>query len=197
MLTKIGRKRFLGRYPQFVTANYRTDKNNYPETFDNYILTVDYKSTKGLCKNLSTGLGKLIELLGYNELNFLGDTNIEWLYRTNHEYPPVKLALAYLVDNNISKSFNGAIEVNIKNLIEFTKHFFWLVRCNGVVNIPHFSDAGFNIMGSICQYGNIHLSTLNEEIDIILNEILPKTGLYIYEEKSCGGKRIIGRTITI
>jgi hypothetical protein len=196
MLKKIGRKRFLEQYPDFPTANNRTEEYSFPETYDYYILAVDYKSTIGLQNKLSKDLTELAILLGYNSLNFLGDTSVPWLYK-EHNYNPVKRALTYLAGNNISKSFNGSIQVPNQELSIFLKNLFWLVRCNGVVNTPYFSDGGFNIIGNVCQYGNIHLSTLNKETDVSLNEILPKTGLYIYDEESCGGKRIVGRTIAV
>jgi hypothetical protein len=172
-------------------------RNKYvsPETFDDYILFVEARSTVGLCNNVSKELTKLLKILKYENVAFLGDTTIPWLAR-DHDYKPVKRGLDYLKDNKISKSFNGAIQVDLKDLPEFMKHLFWLVRCNGIIIYTHLSDSGFNIMASICQYGNIHFSTLNEETDIVFNKALGKTGLHILSDNKCGGERIYKRYAT-
>jgi len=195
MLKKITRKPFLEKYPEFIQASYYRNKYISPETFDSYILFVEAGSTVGLCNNLAKELTKLAKKLQYEKVFFLGDTTIPWLFR-DHDYKPVKRGLDYLAENKLSKSFNGAIQVDIVDLPEFIKHLFWLVRCNGIVMYVHFSDPGFNIMGSICQYGNIHLSTLNEETDTAFNQILFETGLNISTTNECGGGRIFKRYAT-
>jgi hypothetical protein len=114
----------------------------------------------------------------------------------DHDYAPVKRGLEYLKENNISRSFNGAIQVNMPDFPEFMRHLFWLVRCNGIVIYAHFSDPGFNIIASICQYGNIHLSTLNEETDVLFNSAIGKTNLFFVPDGDCGGGRIYKRYST-
>jgi len=191
MLKKISRKTFLNTYPDFPTANYRKNAFTYPNSYGHYILYVEAKSTKGLCNIVAGEFAKLMKLSNYTEISFLGDTTTPWLYRS-HDYKPVACALNYLVENNISKTFNGAIITDSLNRVEFFKHLFWLVRCNGVVFYPHFSDANFNIVGSICQYGNIHLSTLSKEADRVFHEKLQQTKFTITDESKCTG-RIFGR----
>jgi hypothetical protein len=195
MFTKVPRWVFLKQYRNFVTADSYHNKYFYPDTYDNYILYAEAKSTVGLCNKVSAGLTDLARALGYDSLNFLGDNSIPWLFR-EHDYKPVDLALKHLANNKVGKKFNGAIKVNIAHLPEFTKHLFWLVRCNGVVFYPHFSDPGFNIMGSICNYGNFHFSTLNKATDIAFNEAMNSIGLYFLEEPDCSGSEIPGRQAT-
>ena len=195
MLKKINRKAFLEKHPKFIQASAYRNKYIFPETFDSYILYVEANSTVGLCNNLSKELTGLLKIMQYEHISFLGDSTIPWLYR-DHDYRPVKRGLDYLVDNKISKSFNGAIQVSTTDLPEFLKHLFWLVRCNGIVMYVHFSDPGFNIMASICKYGNIHFSTLNEETDRAFNKALEKTNLHISSDNNCGGGRIYKRYAT-
>jgi len=195
MLKKINRKNFLEKYPNFIQSDNYRNKYIFPKSFDFYILYAEAKSTIGLCNNVSKELTKLFKALKYDHLLFLGDNTTPWLFH-DHDYKPVKLGLDYLINNKISKSFNGAIQVNIENLTEFMKHLFWLVRCNGIVFYAHFSDADFNIMVSICQYGNLHFSTLNEKTDKAFNMALAKTTLQISQNNNCGDKAISGRTAT-
>ena len=196
MLKKISRKTFLEKYPNFIQASPYRNKYIIPDIFGSYILHVNAKSTSGLCNNLSKELTRLITIFKYKNVSFLGDSTIPWLFR-NHDYKPVKKGLDYLVDNKISKSFNGAIQVTTEDLPEFLKHLFWLVRCNGIVIYAHFSDPGFNIIASVCQYGNIHFSTLNEDTDIIFNKVLDQTSLFISSDNNCGGSKIFGRTLAV
>jgi hypothetical protein len=191
MLKKISRKAFLNTYPNFPTTDYRKDIYTFPNYHKQYILYVEAKSTRGLCNIVSQELAKLTTLLDYENISFLGDNTAPWLFR-EHDYKPVTTALNYLAENKISKSFNGAILTNAHNQTEFTKHLFWLVRCNGVVFYPYFSDVNFNIVGTICQYGNIHLSTLNQKSDQLLNNMIQKTKFIITDKSKCTG-RIYGR----
>jgi hypothetical protein len=180
MLKKIARKAFLERYPDFIQANYRKDEYNEPVFFNSYLLSVDAASTIGRNNRISKEVTKLFQKLSYEKLSFLGDTTIPWLFR-DHDYLPVKNALTYLANKNISKTFNGTIEVAVAELPEFLKNLFWLVRCNGIVFYANFSDPGFNIIASICKYGNLHLSTLNESADIAFREAVLLTKLQMIE----------------
>ncbi len=192
MLKKISRKVFLEKYPNFIQASPYRNKYISPEIYDSYILGVEWRSTTGLCNSIAKEASKFLSMFGYEELCFLGDTTIPWLFR-DHDYAPVKKALEYLKNNKISKSFNGAIRVSMQDFPEFMRHLFWLVRCNGIVIYAHFSDPGFNIIASICQYGNIHLSTLNEASDAAFNDALAKTNLFTVPDGKCGGGRIYKR----
>jgi len=192
MIKKVSRKRFLKNYPNFpVTSPYR-NKYFFPETYNSYILYAESRSTIGLCKNISAGATALIKGLGIHEIFFLGDTTSPWLLR-EHDYKPVKQALEYLEQHKISKSFNGAIEVDELDLPVFLMHLFWLVRCNGVVFTPRFSDAGFNVIISLCHYGNIHFSTLNQQADESFNAAVLNTGLQFLNEESCSSYKIPNR----
>ncbi|WP_419700146.1 hypothetical protein [Mucilaginibacter sp. NFX135] len=195
MIKKIARKSFLEKYPNFPTVSPYRNRYFFPETYDSYILYADAKSAVSLCRSLTKELSKLIQVLNFDHLSCLGDANIPWLFR-DHDYKPVKEGLDYLVQKKVSKSFSGALKVDVVDLPDFLRHIFWLVRCNGVVFIPHFSDSEFNVLISICQYGNIHFSTLNKEADIVFNEAILQTELYIPDDNKCRGFKIAHRKST-
>ncbi|WP_419788983.1 hypothetical protein [Mucilaginibacter sp. FT3.2] len=156
---------------------------------------VEAKSTIGLCKNTSIELSALLKLVGFGEMMFLGDTTSPWLLK-EHYYKPVKEALAYLGEHKLSKSFNGALCVDEVDLPEFLKHVFWLVRCNGVVFMPHFTNKDFSAMIYICQYGNIHFSTLNKVTDDLFNEVIANTKLIFFDGKKCASYKVPHRVAT-
>jgi hypothetical protein len=194
MLKKISRRKFLKDHPYFPQANNYHNKFTYPDVYENYILYTEARSIPDLCRKVSKELAKLLSVLKLKNIAFQGDSSIPWLY-ANHQYKPVQQAYQYLLDNNVSPDFNGALQTDDASLATFSSHLFWLVRCNGVLSIPHFTDDDYNIVGYICQYGNIHWSNLNKETDDLFNDALVKTKLKMTDDSICTG-RIYKRTST-
>src|SRR5690606_6135730 len=122
--------------------------------------------------------------LGYRSLIFLGDSTLPWRYQDS-EYKPAKAALDYLAENAIGKRFNGGLQVETGDLPVFFTHLTWLVRCNASLPLIHFMDPGKQILGSICQYANLHLNALSVEADQQLTSVLPKTLLTSLEGDRC------------
>ena len=192
MLIKINRQDCLDKFPQFPLREYDHVKDDeeffYPKVYKSYILTLDTKSLRGHTKLLAAELTTLTKNLGFENLIFLGDNKNYWLTKLSLErtdYKLLKDALQYLLDNKIGKRFNGALKVGNLELSEFIKHFFCLVRCDASLPYFHFIDSGQNFVGSICQYGNLHLDTLNKKTDSHFNEVLAKTKFKIVEDGKC------------
>jgi hypothetical protein len=204
MLIKINRQDCLNKYTVFPLRSYNYDKDEeefyYPKVFKSYILTLSSKTFKGHIKQLGTELLKLTKQLGFDFLIFLGDTDLAWLHQDN-DYEPAKKAQQYLIDNNIEKQFNGAIQVVNAELVTFIKHLCWLTRCNASLPYINFSDKGQNFIGGICQHGNLHIETLNEATDIALKFFVDNSqfkyldGPYCYNQfdntSAIPGRRII------
>ena len=163
MLHKIKRSVALYKYPKFPLSDHVKEEYFFPKTFKNYTLVVDYKSTRGLIKSLAIEFTQLIHNLNFDSLIFLGDLKCP-LYR-DHNYKPVKRALEYFQANKVGKTFNGAIEVDLKELNEFTRHLYWLIRTNAACPIIHFIDNKQNVLGSIHYSGDLLIRTLNRKTD--------------------------------
>ncbi|MBD1385596.1 hypothetical protein IDJ75_09935 [Mucilaginibacter rigui] len=192
MLTKIGRKKFLEKYPDFPTASEQRNIFHFPEVYAGYVLYVEHKSDIGLGNNLAKATQSLVETLCCKELNFLGDTKTPWVYQDN-EYKPITQGIIYFKENKLDGHFIGGINVPSTRVSEFIKHLYWLVRGNSIVNYVHFSNPEFTFIGSVCQYGNLHFHTLNKKIDLAFNENIAQCGFHISENGECGGGRIKGR----
>ena len=93
-----------------------------------------------------------------------------------------------MVDNKISKRFNGALQVDIDELPIFIKNLTWLVRTNGVMQYVHFTDPGQNIVADICQYGNLHISTKNKAADKNFKEAIAKSNFRYLADTNCHNK---------
>lgn len=152
----------------FPLREYNAKENDFedyfPETFRSYVLTLSSKTYRGHTSSLANEFTKLIRNLGIDNVIFLGDMKFAWL-SGNSDYKPAKEALEYLAANKLGKRFNGALKVSLSELTIFMKHIAWLVRTNSVVSYVHFMNEAQTILGSICQYGNLHISTMNKMSD--------------------------------
>ena len=191
MLIKINRQDCINKYPMLPLREYNYKEQDYdfyyPKVFANYILTLNSKSYKRHMKLLGQELANLVTNLGDDKLIFLGDEKTPWLYR-NHYYKPAKEGLQYLVDNKIGKRFNGALQVDLDELPIFINHLAWFVRSNAVLPYVHFIDLKQNIIGNICQYGNLHFSTVNKEIDSHFKKIMTKSKFEYLADGNCYNK---------
>ena len=205
MLIKINRQDCLKIHTSFPLRKYDSNKDEevffYPKVFKSHILTLTSKTFKGHIRQLATELLKLTKQLAYDNLIFLGDTELAWLHQDN-EYKPAQEAQQYLVDNKIGKRFNGALQVDNSELVSFVKHLSWLTRCNASLPYFHFTDKGQNIVGNICKYGNLHLDTLNEGADKLIRAFVNESKFIHLDSNSCFNQfgktsAIAGRSINV
>ena len=198
MLLKINRKDCLTKYPAFPLRSYNYAKDeeelSYPKVFKSYILTLSSKTFTGHVKQLGIELTKLIKEPGYDDLIFLGDTELAWLNQ-NNDYKPAKEAQQYLTENKIGKRFNGALQVDRSALATFIKHLSWLIRCNASLPYFYFIDKGQNVIGNICKYGNLHIDILNKATDKLVKRSIVKSNFKYLNGNNCTNK--FGKTSAI
>ncbi len=201
MMQKINRKQCLLQYPKLPWGIPYREKYYFPKVYKQYVLTLPSKSAKGHAKNIAAALQVLMQNMGYDKLVFLSDCTIPWLYRQS-DYKPAHEGVDYLIANKVSKTFNGGLLVDTQDINPFIKHLFWLVRTNNVLAYVHGMDEGQHVVVNVCQYGNIHFYTQDEETDKMFNMQLPATGLHLLDTPNCyepfsKNGRIAGRTIAV
>jgi len=188
MLAKLKRQDCIDQYPAFPLQIYDSEsddiKYSCPEAFQSYILRLPHKTFRWKVNAMGKELVALMKAFHREELIFLGDSENPWLIQNNN-YKPAKEAQEYLLKQKIGKRFNGAIQVESTELVLFTKHLCWLTRCNAALPYVHFTDRGQNVVGHICQYGNLHLDTLNEKADEILVSFVERSRLEFSDINSC------------
>jgi hypothetical protein len=198
MLKKVSRKDCLSKYKSFPIRNYDEDQDEeiyfFPKVINSYVLTLPSKSFKGHITALGVELANLSSALEADSLIFLGDSETPWLYQ-NSDYKPVKQAQEYLADRKVSRRFNGALEVDTVELPIFIKHLAWLIRCNAALPYIHFTNKTEDFIASICQYGNLHLSTLKNEGDKILSAFIDRSKFEYGDTNSC--RNSFGKTDAI
>ena len=191
MLIKINRQEAIDKFPILPLRHYNQKKDedvfNYPKVFANYVLTLPSKSYKGHIKLVGTELVNFAKGFGSDDLIFLGDQNISWLHRLD-SLKNSQESLQYLSDNKIGKRFNGALQINTTEIPTFIRHLAWLIRTNVIVPYIHFIDPGQNIIGNICQYGNLHFSTKNKKADNIFKELISTSEFEFLTDITCTNK---------
>lgn len=184
MIRKISRGRCLSTWKKMPYSFNAGDELFYPDIYESYILTIASKSAKGHAKAISTGIYNLLNSMGCGSLIFMGDTTTPWLYQHNN-YPPVNAALGFIRQQKAGDTYNGAFMVSLESLPEFLVHLFWLVRCNASLPVIYGLDEGEHLLLNFCQYGNLHLSTLDKKTDSALHRSLPQSGLHLFTDGYC------------
>jgi len=188
MLIQIKRQECLNKFPKFPTRVLDEVLDDfieyYPESYSYYTLTTGHKTFKGRMSHLGKEISRISKWIGCNNLIFLGNEDIPWLYRDS-DYKPAKAALDYLAENKVGKEFNGGLHFDISQIPVFVKHLGWLTRCNTVLPYVHFTDPAHNIIGHICQYGNLHLSILNLKTDKVIKPHFENSKLELLTDKFC------------
>ena len=170
-MIKLKRKECFEKYPIFPRSNDYHNKYFYPESVDNYRLTVQSKSADKHIAALIKELLRLINYLNITGLVFLGDTSVKWMFQEN-DFVRVQEAFEYLKQNKIGKTFNGGLFANKNELPDLLRHLFWLGRCNSMFPLVYFMDKEQSFVANICKYGNIHLSILSSDAELSVTTFL-------------------------
>jgi hypothetical protein len=181
MFKKLSRKYCLEKYPQFPQSYHEKKISFFPKTCSYHVLMIPSDTLNGYSRRLAAEIIDLVQYMQATSLIFLGDTEVPWLYQ-QHDYKPVKNALQYLSQKKVGKKFSGGFEIGGTDLHAFLAHLFWLVRCNTVLPIVYFIDKDQRFIGCLCQYGNIHFSTMDKQANLLLKAALKKSALRILND---------------
>jgi len=184
MVIQINRQECLDKYSNFPKSDNLKEDYFYPKYYSSFILKLETKSKNENSNNLSNEFTKLLIDFGIDSLIFLGDTNMPWLYLTSSN-EHVKKALHYFKDNKISKTFNGALEVKIDEMVEFIMHLYLLTSIFAALPIFHFMDKKQNFVGNVCQYGHVHMALLNKKADQRFRKLIEKSDFNYLLDKQC------------
>jgi hypothetical protein len=162
MIKQIKRKKCLQQYPVFPQRNYNKEIEDYdyfyPDVFSSYVLFLKSTTYKKHLKDLGKELFSLCGGLKSGSFIFLGDEKLAWRFREG-KYKNFKKGMEYFANGDIKKTFTGGLAVGEDDMVQFVKHLADMVAINGLIQYVHFTDEFQNIIGSICKYGNIHIST--------------------------------------
>jgi hypothetical protein len=152
-------------------------------------------------RTLGEGVLAFSKQLHWDAVLFLPDIPVTpWLEQDN-DYLPVQNALQYLRDLGMDESFAGGVLANGEELATFVGHLFWLVRCNASLPIINFSGRGEKLIGSLCKYGNLHLTLFTPDQEWAIREWEEQIDLHKIEgrcaEEFSEDSRIDGRRLNV
>ncbi|MCZ4223037.1 hypothetical protein [Pedobacter rhodius] len=154
----------------------------YPDLFQSYILTIKSNTYKKHLKSLGKELFSILRKINSDSFIFLGDEKLAWRFRDG-KYKNYKSGMEYFANESIGKNFTGGLVVDKESLIPFVKHLADLISTNGIVQYVHFTNKEQSLLGSICHYGNIHISSIDEKSDVkLVNAILSTRFEYLKGE---------------
>jgi hypothetical protein len=181
MPEKIGRRTALKTFASLPNGNPRTQDFNYPEVFKTYHLSGGSETDSVQVHAVAKGLTELLQLMGIEELVFLGDNSGPWLFRKGSFSGPVRAARSYLEGLNINERFTGGLLVKVSELLNLLPHVFWLTRANAVPFDANFVDRNETIVCHPCKYFNLHFSTRTKKADKIFLERVSQSGLVLID----------------
>jgi hypothetical protein len=184
MIKKIAYPECMRRFPSFPRADSVADTFFYPKEFKYRVLLLYSKSAKGHAKFLASELTTLLGQLNGGSLIFCCEQAHPWRGLEN-DYAPVKEALLYLEQNKIGKTFDGALEVDEAEQPAFFKHLFWMVRCHAAMPVIYFMNLEQSFVGTICQYGGLHISTLSAAAESAMEAALPLAAFVVSSAEKC------------
>jgi hypothetical protein len=184
VITKIPYQECLRRFPNMPWSDPAHDTFFFPKEIKHRILLLHSKSAKGHAKLLSSEMMALLRPFHATPFIFCLDVACPWL-RFASDYLPVQQALAYLKHNKVPKTFDGALMADEAAQPLFFSHLFWLVRCHAALPIIYFMDVEQRFWGTICQYGNLHISTLSDAAENDLQGALSNSKFVETDTKGC------------
>ena len=134
--------------------------------------------------NYSIEIGNTLKQLSTElnaELIFILDYNVPWLSQEN-DFEPVVRASSYLRKMGTTEEFNGAYKLSGDELAEFAANLFWIIRCNASLPYCWFSTENHQFVGSICQYGNLHIHSYSEAIKTQIEKFADRQTLVKIDE---------------
>lgn len=105
-----------------------------------------------------------------------------------NDFPPVKRATTALVDLGLEPNFSGGMGLQPSSAARVFGHLFWIVRCNASAPNVAFAAAGSSVVGTLCDYGNIHFDTYRATEKAQLAGALRDVGFNITRDGACEEK---------
>ena len=187
MIIQHKRQDVLKNYPVFPQRSYNQELDTedcfYPAHCRNHILTSDSDSCISHRSNIGLAFVQLAGVFKATSLLFLGDMDTPWMYRSPED-DQSKQAYDFLASCRLSKEFNGGLEVPTAWLPNFVSHLACLINTNTLLPTIYCTDKMQQFLCSLCQYGNLHISTINHATEDLLVAFL-KDNTHVHTTTFC------------
>lgn len=144
-------------YPNFPLVNESRGIYRFPEVVSTSVIGLrnHFRLSQFLRSIIS-----LLDALECEELVFLPASKSKWL-SFMHRSSEFRRAVAYFKTNGIERDFDGGIIVAKEERKFFFESIYTMTTLSGAFPTVYFIDKSSNILGNICQYNHLHLSTFN------------------------------------
>lgn len=140
------------------------------------------RSINKICK-------EIIEVFKKMKLqNFLimGAQDTAWRFRQRrYTDPKVTSTMDFFTESGIRPRFNGAVLVSLEEFPTWFKHVLYSVRVNALVPEMHFLDISQSLYFSPCQYGNLHLTIVEELLVEPFRNEIDRSELILISPNDC------------
>lgn len=182
MIKTLSQRAFGARYPQAPRASHFHNQFSFPHTAASWYLEVEGAPNYNvLYKRMGKAFQALMHAGGEAYLWFFTDANATFL-RPGNDNPADVPALAYFHALGITGTFKGALQVPLEELPVFIAHLMGLSRTNGVMGYVWFINEAQTLLGSFCQYGNLHFSALEPSAAKQLPAAFAAVGLVVADQ---------------
>jgi hypothetical protein len=143
---------------QFDAINYET----HPVKANIKTLTINHNEINTFTKKLPEKLLQLFQKINIEGLYLLIDLKFDFFLSAFNKYKPLVNAYKKLEKITGGKYYVEAFHLNKLYINEIIDIVFWLSRCSPQMNNIIFFDDMERYYFNICQYGNVHLTGINE-----------------------------------
>jgi hypothetical protein len=187
----IPRKEALVRYPLMPWTIYDPELDEEEVHMPNGVAyMVISSSASTYTKSVNKTCSQIIRI--FNRLNLqtfiiMGAQDTPWRFR-QRKYPDAKVTriMAHFTASGIRPRFNGAVSVSLSEFELWFKYLLYSVRVNAVVQEIFFMNIKQSLYFSPCQYGNLHLTVLDQLLLPELNDAIEYSELIHISSGDCG-----------
>ena len=143
------------------------------------------KSVNKTCKEII----RIFKRLNLQTFIIMGAQDTPWRFR-QRKYSDLKVTriMDHFAASGIRRRFNGAVSVSLSEFEVWFKDLLYSVRVNAVVQEMFFMDTNQSLYFSPCQYGNLHLTLLDQLLLLELNNAIDHSELIHISRGDCGSE---------
>lgn len=151
-----------------------------PENFGLYWIKIEEfeAEQESSVVNLIKEIVSLLKKLNIEKMIFLSESNKPWISKftnSRKDYKPLTEAISYFRSINIDKLFNGAVQVEIADMITFLNHFYIITSADGGFHDFNFIDDNQNYLFYFHYSGDLRVIVLNEAANQKFLETIKET----------------------
>jgi hypothetical protein len=193
MIKLIPRKDVLVHYPlmPWIVYDPKLDEHevHIPKGVAYMVLSSAAPTYTGSVNKTCKELMLHFKRLKLDSFIIMGAQETPWRFRQRH-YQDLKVTriMEFFTESGIRPRFNGAVSVPSADFALWFKYIMYAVRVNALVPEMFFMDINQSLYFSPCQYGNLHLTILDQSMLSEVNNAITESELIRMSSGECGSE---------